>query len=79
MLASTRILAFNLGQKFLDIIYIEALPETHFVRFRFVTTLLRGLFHLVQAGTKRFVDNRLKWCAQFGCNSPCPFNHIIIY
>jgi len=36
------------------------MPEAHFVRFRFVETLLRGLFHLVQACTKRFVDNRLK-------------------
>jgi len=32
---STGILAFNLGQQFLDIIYIAALPEAHFVRFGF--------------------------------------------
>jgi hypothetical protein len=76
---STGILAFNLGQQFLDIIEIAALPEAHFMRFRFVATLLRWLFHLVQASTKSFVDNRLKWCAQFGRNGPCPVHHIIIY
>ncbi len=31
---STGILAFNLGQQFLDIIYIAAVPKAHFVRFR---------------------------------------------
>lgn len=76
---SPEILTFNLGQQFLDIIQIAALPQSHCVRFCFVATLLRGLFHLVQSGTKRFIDNRFKWCAQFGRKSACSLHYIVIY
>ena len=68
-----------MGQQFLDVIQITARPEAHGVRFRFVRTLVGGLFYLVKASAKSFVDNRLKWCAQFGRNGPCPLHYIIIY
>ena len=58
---------------------ITALPKAHVARFRFIATLLRGLFYLAQAGTQSFVDNGLKWCVQFGCDGSRAFKYFIVY
>jgi hypothetical protein len=44
---STGILAFNLGQQFLDVIQIAPGSQAHCMGFRFVPPTIRGLFYMV--------------------------------
>ena len=49
------------------------------MRFCLVAPALRRLFYMVQAHPKGFVNNRFKWCTQFGRNCPCALQYIIVY
>ena len=44
-----------------------------------VAPALGRLFYMVQANSKGFVNNRFKWYTQFGRNSPCALQYIIVY
>jgi len=46
--------------------------------FRFVSSAFGRLLNMIQASPKRFVDNRLKRCAQLGRNGSGAFQYIII-
>jgi hypothetical protein len=68
-----------MGQQFLDVVHITAVPEAHCVRFRFIGVLLCWPLYLVQTGTKSFIDDRSERLSQFSRQSSRLLDQIIVY